>query len=509
MHKDDDFPKNHIKYFSLTTSVKGVARITRSDKKCLRVMWLVAVLVFLAVSISQVFYLLGEYLEYHSTTNLKEGVLSIETSHKIVIPEVTICSLTPLSSSAQRIADQYSIPKAFERRIKELRKCSECTEEEQKTINKTLDRNEIPEGYYQFIGREAAEKLSHLQETIIADCKIIVFQGFDYVYKPCKNAIIFVPWFSPKYYNCFVAVLKYDELSSGTIASGVSLSLYADHHKPMDTSGAISMKQAGGFVISVDKKNQVPFSGSTSIILDTNEFTHVEISQVIIHRLTRPYSDCVASATIGKVNDINTTAEYTQRACIAVCIENQIIDKCQCQETQLINILEDMDPEKVKNIPFCEDLKLPVNILIRNSRCLDTYRVTVRRECEEICPKLCTEILFKLFPSSSRWPVRDAMAQFYEQFIKDKPYQDKFPSQESANEVKLFNIVKRQFLKFSVYHGSPTIKQYNNTATIPLSNLLSRLGGALNLWSGITVIVLMEIIDVLYRVVWFAIRHRK
>ena len=440
MSEDDIFKKDYITYFSLTTSVKGVSRITKSDRKSLRAMWLVAVLGFSCVSVSQVYFLLSEYLEYDSTTEFTEEAILQETAYKITVPQLTIYSLSPLSSSANTIADLHSIPKVkiFATRMRELRKCSGCTKEEHAAINITIDRNKTPEGYYQFIGRKSAEKLSHLQETIIAECKLTVFKAYAYVDIPCGDAVSIIPWFSPKYFNCFIVIVEKKKLPLALTPSGFSISLYADHYEPMAMPGSIAMKQSGGFIVSIDNNFQTPFSSATTVVTELNKFTHIAMDQVVIERLSDPYTNCVASANIGTVDDRNDTAAYSRIACIAVCVEERIVEKCECKESQHISILEELNHKKTQGLSFCEDLNLSVQELTRNSRCLDKYRVLVTRECEDICPNLCIDTLFNIYPTSSRWPEIYMMTGFYDQLLKHKPYRDKFPPKEKVNDSIMF-----------------------------------------------------------------------
>ena len=507
MAEEDVFQENYITYFTLTTSVKGVSRITKSNQKFLRTMWLVAVLGFLAVSISQVYFLLQEYMDYDSTTNFEETAVTYETSFKFRLPQLTVCSLSPLSSYAQDIAEQHSIPNviAFSERIRELRKCQGCTEEEHGIINKTLDRNKTPEGYYQFIGRKNSEKLSHLEQSMFAECKVIVFSGHSLLHLPCGKAVSFEPWFSPKYFNCFTANI--DKTYFPLPVSGLSLILYADEHGPMVTSDSISMGRKSGFIVALDHNHEVPFSSKRTLITELNKYLHLEISQVTTNRLSEPYTNCVDSASIGGVYDGNSTLRYSQSACVAICTEKKIRDKCKCQETQYMDILMSFNTNETRGVPLCEDLNLDLKDLLENFRCLDRHHRTVERECGDICPEPCKDVVFNINPSRSRWPERESMPQFYEQILKNKIYKNRFPPVEQVKEDVFHDMVKRQYMKLSVYHGNPLIIEYNDTPTITISNFLSRLGGALNLWSGITVIVFMEILDVLYRIIWSSVDH--
>ena len=179
MSEDNIYEKNYITYFSLTTSVKGVARITKSERNFLRILWLVAVLGFLGVATSQVYFLLNEYLNYPTTTNLNEQVLIADNFYKLIAPQVTVCNLNPLSSASDLITSQYSIPKVaeFGRTIGDL-KCSGCSNTEEARFNTIIEANRTPEEYFQYIGKDVAENNSHQSQSMISLCLVNNLSGF-------------------------------------------------------------------------------------------------------------------------------------------------------------------------------------------------------------------------------------------------------------------------------------------------------------------------------------------
>lgn len=62
--KTPSFPKTELVKFFQTTSIKGVPRIINANVKYIRILWLVAVIVFLSLAIFQAYGLIYKYLEY-------------------------------------------------------------------------------------------------------------------------------------------------------------------------------------------------------------------------------------------------------------------------------------------------------------------------------------------------------------------------------------------------------------------------------------------------------------
>ena len=59
-----------LRRFANSTSVKGVPRLVRADTSAIRLLWTLAVLTFLGVSLNQTYVLVKEYLSYASATQV-------------------------------------------------------------------------------------------------------------------------------------------------------------------------------------------------------------------------------------------------------------------------------------------------------------------------------------------------------------------------------------------------------------------------------------------------------
>ena len=92
--KNTDF-KGYMVTFCQTTSMKGMARITRSERLSMRILWLIAVVLFLGMAAFFVYNLVNEYMNRATVTNINEGVVS--AVDPILPPQVTVCNLNPFS----------------------------------------------------------------------------------------------------------------------------------------------------------------------------------------------------------------------------------------------------------------------------------------------------------------------------------------------------------------------------------------------------------------------------
>ena len=60
---------------------------------------------------------------------------------------------------------------------------------------------------------------------------------------------------------------------------------------------------------------------------------------------------------------------------------------------------------------------------------------------------------------------------------------------------KRVRLTENQFAKVQISLGNPVITEFKDFEAITFSSFLASLGGVLNLWSGITVLVILECID--------------
>ena len=107
--------------------------------------------------------------------------------------------------------------------------------------------------------------------------------------------------------------------------------------------------------------------------------------------------------------------------------------------------------------------------------------------------------------SYSDWPSDILQGDFYKEYIMGRPYQTHYAALENLNnanssDIELFiaeRLVKKHFLSIRIL-AHTDVQELQATEKISLASYISQLGGALNLWAGITVVVVVELIELLY-----------
>ena len=109
--------------------------------------------------------------------------------------------------------------------------------------------------------------------------------------------------------------------------------------------------------------------------------------------------------------------------------------------------------------------------------------------------------------SYTDWPSDIFRGDFYDTYISGKPFEHRYANLRSLDPTNITNIdlllaerlVKTNFLSAYIY-SHLMVHEYQDTPKLTLPALLSQLGAALNWWAGITIVVVIELIEFIYEV---------
>ena len=117
-------------------------------------------------------------------------------------------------------------------------------------------------------------------------------------------------------------------------------------------------------------------------------------------------------------------------------------------------------------------------------------------------------VLIFLLPlqlSQTTWPSRVIHQNFYDLYIAGRSYEEHYRALfEQATDIRkrrdLYDEISNHFLAVHVYVETVAALDIRDKPQFTATSFLSQLGGALNLWAGITVVVIIEIIEFCYEV---------
>ena len=122
---------------------------------------------------------------------------------------------------------------------------------------------------------------------------------------------------------------------------------------------------------------------------------------------------------------------------------------------------------------------------------------------------LFISLLFQL--SQTVWPSHTIHQNFYDMYLANRSYERHYRAlferaNDSSHRKELFEKVTKHFLAVHVYWESFIAVEMQDKPQLTPTSFMSQLGGSLNLWAGITVVVIIELIELCYEVVagWFS-----
>ncbi len=138
--------------------------------------------------------------------------------------------------------------------------------------------------------------------------------------------------------------------------------------------------------------------------------------------------------------------------------------------------------------------------------------------CYKSCKPPCNEFIHNVNAFDTTWPSKSQHIDFYRDMIRGKPFEDQFSIygdishlafsrntsdvKHARRLLKQTTLIEDNFAKVSVYLSTTNIVVYRDKPTTTLTDLLASLGGTLNLYSGISCIIIVEIIDLLYGILF-------
>ena len=119
---------------------------------------------------------------------------------------------------------------------------------------------------------------------------------------------------------------------------------------------------------------------------------------------------------------------------------------------------------------------------------------------------MCISLTLWFQSSQTTWPVSAINRKFYDLYIANRSYEEYYRSlfehrNESNQNRELSDMISKHFLVAHVYMESEGALDIRDKPQLTSTAFLSQLGGALNLWAGITVVIVVELIELCYEVV--------
>jgi len=262
----------------------------------------------------------------------------------------------------------------------------------------------------------------------------------------------------------------------------------------------------------------------TAIVVSPGTETTIFLKQTDSTHLPHPYANCTENQNL--YPERPDSPVYDVGSCMALCRQRQLIAECGCIDPYMLFTEAELNQG---NHTFCNNVtdslkaNTDVDVDMVNHRleqviCTYTFKADEDR-CD--CRPLCSETTYAMTVTTvSNWPKLIKQLSFYEQYLRncsdfsvyEEIYQAKASGNLSSKEIlerlRRVTLIEENFLQIFVRFNQRSVYLAADAPAITWETLASNLGGSFNLWLGISVPTLAELIELVYSMamIW---RQRK
>ena len=314
---------------------------------------------------------------------------------------------------------------------------------------------------------------------------------------PCSRSGLMIHRIIHKeYFNCYKL---YGRKPLGSRpSSGLSLLIYVDDPRDSEVGKDLALQKIGkGVILTLGERKAFLDPDSHGVEIIPNMVNVVRFRQQHRKRLPRPHGDCKIKYSIQQSLRHNFTLPYlyTRDTCYSACVEYYMIKTCGCHDVGQYGTLRSV----FKNVPMCGATDEGRELLLKRMECVQKWRSFYRLPCMERCPSPCEEKKYthhvsylELLPAEVNKILATDRTSVPEEISHSSVQTD--AQNFTADDIDMSNIswihIKRHGDSYYLVEDIPKMT---------LSDWLAKIGGTCNLWSGITVFVLVELLDLFCR----------
>ena len=492
-----------IQRFCQSTSLKGVPRILRTGSLSLRCMWATAVLAFLCVAGLQSYDIVCEYLTYPTVTVVREKGLNLFRDGEKLMPHILVCNLNPFAYSTMDRSGEIPSLQEFHTLVMRLTACNNCSTERKYFLLQTRQELLTYTGYYQYIDRKNIHRISHRKDHFIVSCQVNILDGLSIGKRSCHEEVHIEHVMNSVYYNCFSLSIAKQSIQKMVV--GITVTLFLDNFDIQDKytsylNVAEESGQAQGALVTLTRPGAFPLIRRNGILLSPGTLTDIKFNIEHRKRLPKPHGECSDEPSIPGWQNAMNTSTHTYEGCLSFCAELYVEKQCGCIDTQSLNIRYGKNPR----LPLCGSIHNPGEFFQRFACAKANRTIGLFYDCVHKCTIPCSDILYKFRTSVAKWPGMPVSTTFYKDLIIGEPFEWRFPEAHNWSDIDMDTMeashkIQQNFLRFTVQLAENRYIELSDEARMTLPSLVSQLGGGLNLWSGITMVVIVEFVEFFLR----------
>lgn len=475
------------------STAHALPRVFQDKPIYLKVIWLMLFFLFFGVSTYVIVKNLISYFQYQVSVSV-----SYATESPTNFPAISICNLNPFyapraQSYINSVLNSYN-----------MTRFSNLTSIKQNETAFSLDATVLSTiltaaASDQNLSSSARKQLGFDIDTMLVSCW---FNGVQ-----CSSSDFY--WFqSYKYGNCYMfnggvnannTAIDIKQVNNAGNGNGFEAEIFVGDASTMNQKYVYH----SGINLLVHNQTITPFVENEGIYISTGYNSAIGITRTFRTKLSNPYSSCIVDATSSSsynsslyqaiFNQLNQKS-YRQKYCYKLCYQKRVIDKCYCTDPSLPNPYPTYNG---KTILAC--------ISSAETTCQANEKAafedkTVDSQCNTDCPEECSSVTYSTSLSISNYPT-----SFYSSWIQ---LQSNFLQKFLNNQTTSTNL-QNSMLKISVYYQELAYKTITESPSLSWSQLLGIIGGEYNLFIGISILSVLELVEITAQIIRTIIVNKK
>ena len=474
----DDRQKNSkvleiFQEWSQNISIHGFPNIFRKNITSVRIMWVILFLVSNGICFGIISSIVINYLKYDVVTKIR-----IADKDSLPFPSITVCNVNSFVSEQSLEYAQYLL-------------------EKNKLVNFTdsmiIDQI-FPYNFsklyfsYNIVRLLATVQLksssSELKQKLLTPLDNIIISCL-YNAQPCdKND--WTLFIDPQFGFCYQFNTDKEKIKRSFQTgkyNGLMLELYVGLPDHKDT-----LSISTGAHVFINDNSIKPLIGQ-GLSIAPGTYSNLVLGRTTNKQMPQPYSECQSnldsidsfdSEYYRKVFKSNLT--YRQIDCFYAYILSETYKKCHCDDP-ISNLINENDNP-------CDTLEEQL-CAVQNYRMITSS--DYKKKVSKLCPLECESVSFSVIKSEGKYP----SPSYAREMAKTEKIRQLF---NNRSDISLQEF-REKTLAVNIFYEYLRETQITESATITWDGLIGSIGGTLGLFLGISILSLVEFIDLIFRMI--------
>ena len=301
-------------------------------------------------------------------------------------------------------------------------------------------------------------------------------------------------------FNMSNHVVHMKRVSFSSKSNGLSLKI-----GPLVNQNKYALTDSTGLKVFIHNHTDLPQLYDNSLSIESGKETNIEIKRGFVLNLPLPYSDCIdlSHGHDSKVYEVlvnKATARagsYRQNHFYFICIlQKQVENKCDCYYTALSSLQN--------QIPCTNSTQLKCLYTLLPNIALDLKLYSEKCLSSNECPLECDTNSFDTQLTSLEYP----SLSLYD-LMSNSDRIINVTQLKYGIDLSTHDLYKKYYYSLNFYYSSMKYTYISETPQMTLVGLLANLGGSLGMFLGLSVFSLLEVIEILARILCVIVLKKK